>query len=154
MLTLILFAAIIFFEKCKKVLQIAEAMCYNVENEYSIQEVTQMGYREDFFKHNPGVKRFLRTGRWYRCVSCKRMFRKRDITVDHRIPKRKGGTDDLWNLQPMCKHCNSSKRDHNSGFETAGTLMRAAAHGKLGKAVLGIEKQKLKDAVGIKYKRK
>ncbi len=33
------------------------------------------------------------------------------ITKDHIIPKAKGGSDCLDNLQPMCIHCNESKRD-------------------------------------------
>lgn len=32
-------------------------------------------------------------------------------TVDHLIPKSKGGPDKNWNLVPCCKNCNSSKRD-------------------------------------------
>lgn len=113
-----------------------------------------MGYRENYFAHNPGKKVFGRRGTWYRCVSCGGWFSKSDITVDHRIPKRDGGTDDLWNLQPMCRSCNSSKRDRQTKGETASTLIRATAHGQLGKAVGGMAKQKLKDAVGIKYVRK
>lgn len=79
---------------------------------------------------------------------------KSQITVDHRIPKRCGGTDDIWNLQPMCKSCNSSKGAKHTGFDTASTMLRATANGQLGKAVGGMAKQKVKDAFGIKYKRK
>lgn len=31
------------------------------------------------------------------------------LTVDHIIPKSKGGPDDLENLQPMCTKCNTKK---------------------------------------------
>lgn len=33
------------------------------------------------------------------------------MTVDHIIPKSKGGTYDLENLNPMCSHCNNVKAD-------------------------------------------
>ena len=112
-----------------------------------------MGYREEFFKHNPGVRLPFRRGTWYKCVSCNQWFSKSAITVDHRIPKRKGGTDDIWNLQPMCRSCNSRKRERNSGSETASTLIRATVHGDLGKAVGSMAKRKVKDTFGIKYKR-
>ena len=54
----------------------------------------------------------------------------------------------------MCKSCNSSKGARHSGFDTASTMMRATAHGDLGKVVGGMAKQKVKDAFCIKYKKK
>lgn len=106
-----------------------------------------MGYRETFFNNTPSMM-----GK-YQCVRCKGWFNKSEIDVDHRIPKRDGGTDDLYNLQAMCKHCNRSKRDRQTGFETAETLVRATASGNLGSALGSIAKRKVKDALGIKYKR-
>ena len=35
-------------------------------------------------------------------------------TCDHVIPKARGGTDDLANLVPACRACNSAKRDRLS----------------------------------------
>ena len=35
---------------------------------------------------------------------------KRDIDIDHIIPQKYGGSDELYNLQCMCKHCNRSKQ--------------------------------------------
>lgn len=113
-----------------------------------------MGYREEYFKVHPGKKRFGRKGTYFKCVSCGKWFSKSNITIDHRIPKRKGGTDDVWNLQPMCRPCNSGKRERNSSGETASSLIRATAHGDLGKALGGMMKMKIKDFFGIKYKRK
>lgn len=108
-----------------------------------------MGYREKWFQHHrPNI-----FGK-YRCVRCGGWFRKDQIEIDHRIPKRDGGTDDLWNLQPMCRHCNRSKRDRQSNVETASTLVRATANGQLGRAVGNIAKRKVKDALGFKYKRR
>ncbi|MCI6190043.1 MAG: HNH endonuclease [Clostridium sp.] len=40
-----------------------------------------------------------------------RVFSKGDIDIDHIIPQNYGGSDNLNNLQCMCKHCNRSKQD-------------------------------------------
>lgn len=37
------------------------------------------------------------------------------ITVDHVVPLSKGGTNEIDNLTPACKPCNSSKRDRLLG---------------------------------------
>lgn len=42
-----------------------------------------------------------------RCVRCGNHA----DTADHIVPLAKGGTNDLRNLQPMCKSCNSAKQD-------------------------------------------
>lgn len=117
-----------------------------------------MGYRQDFFNNTPSM-----LGK-YQCAKCKKWFTKDEIDVDHRLSKRKGGTDDLWNLQAMCKSCNRGKRERSSNKEVAETVISAGITGlatnglsgaannlsKIGKSVA---KQKLKDALGIKYKR-
>lgn len=64
-----------------------------------------MGYRADYFASNSS------NHGWYTCISCGKSFRKGDIDIDHIIPQHHGGSDDLDNLQCMCKHCNRSKRD-------------------------------------------
>ena len=127
-------------------------------------EDTTMGYREDFFKANPGTKIPGKRGLCWRCINCGGWFPKSEIDVDHRIAKRLGGTDDIWNLQSMCKHCNRSKRERSSSGEIAQTVVTGAVSGlvngglgggfdnlaKLGKSVAT---QKIKDALGIKYRR-
>lgn len=67
-----------------------------------------MGYREKWFAANKSA-----TG-WYKCTCCGKKFREKDIDIDHIVPQNRGGTDELWNLQPMCKHCNRSKQDNMS----------------------------------------
>mgnify|MGYP001850859460 CR=1 FL=1 len=58
----------------------------------------------------------------YQCRKCGGWFKKSEIDIDHIIPQNKGGTNDLWNLQPMCKHCNRSKSDDT--IETAPDLAK------------------------------
>ena len=55
------------------------------------------------------------------CAGCSTHFPFRNLTVDHVIPRSKGGTDHLDNLQLLCSACNSSK----------GTLDQAAFLAKL-----------------------
>lgn len=42
----------------------------------------------------------------YRCKHCDSHM---NLSVDHIYPKSKGGTDDLDNLQTLCRSCNSKK---------------------------------------------
>ena len=44
------------------------------------------------------------------CPYCKQIIRtQEEFTVDHIMPRAKGGSDDIENLQPMHKTCNSDK---------------------------------------------
>ena len=63
-----------------------------------------MGYREDWFKENPSDHG------WYTCAECGKKIRKADADIDHIIPQKYGGSDKLFNLQCLCKHCNRSKQ--------------------------------------------
>ena len=44
-----------------------------------------------------------------RCGGCRHHFPFQNFTVDHIVPRAKGGTDHLDNLQLLCNHCNSVK---------------------------------------------
>jgi len=42
---------------------------------------------------------------------CSVCGRRDDLTLDHIVPKARGGTDAVSNLRVACRSCNSAKRD-------------------------------------------
>jgi hypothetical protein len=67
---------------------------------------------------------FVRAGKWWtvlardqwKCLSCGRSAREDGVLleVDHIIPRSKGGSDDIINLQTLCKKCNIGKSNKDS----------------------------------------
>lgn len=47
-----------------------------------------------------------------RCAHC---GEEKPLTVDHIKPRAAGGTDDIANIQPLCKACNSKKGSEHEG---------------------------------------
>ncbi|MDE2687060.1 MAG: DNA methyltransferase [Chloroflexota bacterium] len=48
-----------------------------------------------------------------RCNGCRTEFPFRAFSIDHIIPRSRGGTDHIDNLQLLCTHCNSTKGDRS-----------------------------------------
>jgi len=62
-----------------------------------------------------------------RCQYCVKQFKHFELTIDHVIPRSKGGTHTWSNLVAACKSCNQKKRDYlveNSPVKLARTPMR------------------------------
>lgn len=55
------------------------------------------------------------TARWL-CVSCKQA---KPLFRDHVMPLSKGGSDYIFNIQPLCRSCNSRKGDQIIDFRFA-----------------------------------
>lgn len=51
-----------------------------------------------------------------KCNGCEVLFPFRNLTIDHIIPRSRGGTDDPDNLQLLCAACNSTKGDRTQAY--------------------------------------
>lgn len=58
-----------------------------------------------------------------RCLGCLKTGVR--LHVDHVVPLRKGGTNYIWNLQPLCHSCNSRKHVSTIDFRDPSTRGKA-----------------------------
>ncbi|MBF4468827.1 MAG: HNH endonuclease [Methanobrevibacter arboriphilus] len=56
----------------------------------------------------------------YTCQCCNT---KKDLTIDHIVPRSKGGSNDETNLQTLCKSCNLAKADLYVNYRNISPLM-------------------------------
>lgn len=99
----------------------------------------QTEVRQMFIRHNPGIRLFGRKGYWYRCAHCGRWCGRaggeraniqdyEKMEVDHIKPWSQGGSDNLYNLQPLCKPCNRSKSASSSFKDNCKGVGNAVFH--------------------------
>ena len=50
------------------------------------------------------------------CGGCGDHMRQRNLTIDHIVPRSKGGSDDIENLQLLCQACNSMKGNRTQEY--------------------------------------
>ena len=101
--------------------------------------MTQSEVRQVFVRHNPGFRIPGRKGYWYRCAHCGKLCGRpgaerasipdnQKMEVDHIIPWSKGGSDNLSNLQPLCKPCNRNKSANQSIGDNFKMIGNAITH--------------------------
>lgn len=64
-----------------------------------------------------------------RCIMCGKTPRDHGVLleVDHKLPYNWGGSDDIQNLQPLCRQCNAGKRDWYATYDHYAEEIRQAA---------------------------
>lgn len=60
-------------------------------------------------RHRTAAAQHARANQLARTPYCEQCGTTRDLTVDHRTPLARGGTDHPANLATLCRSCNSSK---------------------------------------------
>lgn len=63
--------------------------------------------------HTIGEWENLRAQYNWKCACCRE---EKTLTRDHIIPISKGGSDNIENIQPLCKNCNSKKHTQTTKF--------------------------------------
>lgn len=51
-----------------------------------------------------------------RCAGCAKSFERRNLELDHVVPRSKGGSDHGENLQLLCSDCNRRKGNRPMGY--------------------------------------
>ena len=102
--------------------------------------MSQSQVRQKFVRRYPGVRLNGYPGLWYRCNHCGRWCGRPGperayippelrMEVDHIRPWSQGGSDELWNLQPLCRTCNRSKSNNASYGDNMRMVKNDIMHG-------------------------
>lgn len=99
-----------------------------IKRKYAKSDIGKQKTRENAQRRLERVKKLTKTINWtywkwlckkldYKCQLCLKTFPYEKLTLDHQLPINRGGDNDEWNLQPLCKSCNSSKQDRLIGID-------------------------------------
>jgi 5-methylcytosine-specific restriction endonuclease McrA len=73
---------------------------------YERKQAYRAQLRQNGGSHTPEEWRALKRQFRFRCVCC---GKRKPLTKDHIKPVRRGGGDEITNIQPLCHQCNSRK---------------------------------------------
>ena len=98
-------------EKAAELVQVRIRKEVNLLHNFKPIHRTDQPYRTDLGKMPPpsSHKDLLYGKQSGQCGGCMVMFHKRNLTIDHIVPRADGGTDHVENLWLLCGACNSSK---------------------------------------------
>lgn len=128
--------------------------------------MTQQQVRSYFIRNNPGIRRPGMGGYWYRCAHCGKWCGRpgrdnvtiRDdekMEVDHIRPWSMGGSDEMYNLQSLCKPCNRSKSNSTTLGDGIKMIGNDIAHGDFLQATVrkAVRQNKILKGLGITKRR-
>lgn len=100
---------------CGRLHRNADSRCGNCQTAWNIKRgsSTKRGYGSQWKMIREGVLNAYKSLHGDVCPGYKvESHESTDLTVDHITPKAYGGTDDVNNLQVLCRACNSRKKDN------------------------------------------
>lgn len=87
----------------------------NIRKRDALRRARQAGFKIEGYHTDQEWQELLRVCE-YRCSCCGRHQDETPLTRDHVIPLVKGGSDEIWNIQPLCRSCNSMKHADDYRF--------------------------------------
>ena len=101
-----------FCYECKRPLPYWEdesSACYCIEIPFN----AYIGYHPEKIAKavGKGLKKAVLEAYGKSCFGCGKALKRSEITIDHIVPRSKGGTADRFNLQPLCKTCNQERKN-------------------------------------------
>lgn len=86
-----------------------ESACHSVE--VPLSEYISHQSEEKSTSVSKSLKKVILEAYGENCFGCDKSLKGTEVTIDHIIPKSKGGKADIFNLQPLCESCNQEKAD-------------------------------------------
>lgn len=80
--------------------------CYNWKGGLNYWNVRNNRKRDNGGSHTLGEWENLKAQYNWACPNCKKQI---ELVRDHIIPLAKGGSDNIENIQPLCRSCNAKK---------------------------------------------
>lgn len=102
---------------CLIVTQKATAICYHDKiirsqnKSWEVPSVLVLKEYKYFKKYAKYTKSNVKVRDDYKCQYCGKTFSTRALTIDHVIPRAKGGETSWYNVASACKPCNQKKKD-------------------------------------------
>lgn len=97
--------------------RLKDALANSPEASYEVRRM-----RASIYTSRADIRAFVIKRDGGKCMNCATY---EDLSLDHIIPVKSGGADEIQNLQTLCRSCNSSKGDRPANYKMAQALRDA-----------------------------